>query len=505
MFENNTSNSTKPTSTHGAMALNAPQDHTVENPSDLLKSRGVSAITPGAVHVTPTTSNTEAISREVVKEVNFGAKIATLQPSQLSMLTTEERESQMSRAHSSLTIESSDRQILGAPQPPEAILEAKPGAYSVKSSQDDMATRKDPKARYRKMHQQDTSSKSTQMEEKQRMESLGYHAEHMSSNTDVQYQKRFEENVFGAEDFLEKPKNSFDPIESWDAQTKDQEVKMFDTHPDQSKPRFPEHEQDGQVTEPRGIVVTGDRGMATHPDTMYGTNLPGNSGPYQDYGLAIAVAVNEDDDDRFLPWALEYEPDAKPPIYLNRRFRLYMIATACLFFLVILTVIIGLFVLRGGSSTSLNDAPTFAPTSLQDSAYFKLFAQSLNYQEWQFTEDSPYGRAAKWIMEEDERKLSPFDESLIQRYLLAVFYFITTSNGESLWRSCNPDFTNSSNEICDFETYTINEEEEVEYIPKPSYRWLSKVHECDWAGNLCDDSSTTRAIDLRKLFLCKNV
>ena len=427
------------------------------------------------------------------------AKTVTVHPDQLSVITAEDRESQMSRSHSGYDLNSFDRQTLRAPQPPGAILESKPGAQSVISSDDDMATRKDPKARYRTLHQEDIPSKFAEMNEKQSNESFVRYTEYLSPRTDAEYQKQFEEKVFETTRHLEKPEDSFDPTDSWDALSKDQDTKMFDNHADPNKLRFPEQEQAGQVAEPHGIVVTGDRGMATHPDTMFGTTLPGNFGPSQDNGLAVAVAVDEDDDDRFLPSAIEYDPDAKPPLYLNRRFRLYMIATLCLFFLVIFTIIIGFVVLRGGSSTSLNNnAPTFAPTTLEEGAYFQQFAQSLGYQEWQFIEDSPYGRAAKWIMEEDERDLSQYDDGLIQRFLLAVFYFITTSNGQSPWLSCNPDFTNSSNEMCDFQTYTLNSVDEVVYIPKPSYRWLSKVHECEWAGNLCDDSNITRAIELCK-------
>ena len=133
--------------------------------------------------------------------------------------------------------------------------------------------------------------------------------------------------------------------------------------------------------------------------------------------------------------------------------------------------------------------------------YFQQFAESLGYQEWNFAVDSPHGRAAKWIIEEDERELSPYDDGLLQRFLLAVFYFTTTSNGQTPWLSCNPDFTNSSNEMCDFQTYTMNSSGHVVNKPVSSYRWLSKVHECAWAGNMCDDSNITRAIELRKFLL----
>jgi hypothetical protein len=241
-------------------------------------------------------------------------------------------------------------------------------------------------------------------------------------------------------------------------------------------------------THPQGFEVTGDQGITAQADDMYATTMQGNRESFQDNALKVAVTMKEDVDD----------PKVKLQRYHHCRLRFYMLAV-CLFYLAILALIIGFVVVHGGLSTSWNNnAPTFAPTSLHDSLYFQQFAQSLGYQEWDFTIDSPYGRAAKWIMEEDERNLSESDTSLTQRFLMAVLNFITSSNGEYPWLSCNPDFTNSSNENCDFEMYTINEKDKVVYYPMPSYRWLSKVHECDWAGNVCDEFIVTRAIRLCK-------
>ena len=44
--------------------------------------------------------------------------------------------------------------------------------------------------------------------------------------------------------------------------------------------------------------------------------------------------------------------------------------------------------------------------------------------------ETPHSSAADWILHNDQR--------LIQRYALAVFYFHSTRNGSSPWRSCNP-------------------------------------------------------------------
>ena len=55
-----------------------------------------------------------------------------------------------------------------------------------------------------------------------------------------------------------------------------------------------------------------DLGVSGGPDLDYEKNTE---------GLAVAVPVAGEDDS--IPEAVEYDPDAKPPLYRNRRFRLY--------------------------------------------------------------------------------------------------------------------------------------------------------------------------------------
>jgi hypothetical protein len=40
-------------------------------------------------------------------------------------------------------------------------------------------------------------------------------------------------------------------------------------------------------------------------------------------GLAVAMAVDTTAEDEFIYVAIEYDPDTKPPLYKNRRFRMY--------------------------------------------------------------------------------------------------------------------------------------------------------------------------------------
>ena len=81
------------------------------------------------------------------------------------------------------------------------------------------------------------------------------------------------------------------------------------------------------------------------------------------------------------------------------------------------------------------------------------------------TEGSAQNRAWKWLLEEDKLFICPYDTNVVQRYVLAVFYYSTS--GES-WHSC----ADNNNTPC----------------PRGSdtYRWLTGASECNWFGVDCD-------------------
>ena len=240
-------------------------------------------------------------------------------------------------------------------------------------------------------------------------------------------------------------------------------------------------------------LTTESRGIGGAPDVAYGTAGGGSN------DLAVAVAIPEDEDQPFFPAAVEYDPDSKPPLLKNRRFRLYAISGFVLFVIIIVTVILAVVVFKKSPGYGSSDAPSLAPTSTSDAQYFQQFALAHGHNDWDFASDSPQGRAAQWIIDEDERDLGADHATLTQRYLLAVFYFTTTQNGVLPWRSCNPDPLDSAITACEYERYTIDGET-VKYVPEASFRWLSKEDECIWAGVICNDVSVTMAIDLSKCF-----
>jgi hypothetical protein len=247
-------------------------------------------------------------------------------------------------------------------------------------------------------------------------------------------------------------------------------------------------------------LTTESRGIGVAPDVTYGTTRGGSNHE----NLAVAVAIEDGENERFLPAAIEYDPDSKPPLIKNRRFRLYIISGILLFVIVIITVILGVVVFKKQPGYGASDAPSLAPTSTMDAKYYQQFAQVLGYNDWSFTSDSPQGAAAQWIIEEDARNLDVDNETLTQRYLLAVFFYTTTQNGALSWRSCSPDPFDSTIAECNFQFYTILDNDTVSYVPEPSFRWMSGVDECSWAGIICNERNVLIAIQLGKCLASPN-
>ncbi len=95
-------------------------------------------------------------------------------------------------------------------------------------------------------------------------------------------------------------------------------------------------------------------------------------------------------------------------------------------------------------------------------------------------EGSPHSRAADWIMFEDPLALPPNEPGVFQRYQMALFYFLTTNNGEKPWRSCNPPSRNETDE-CLYIAHIFDD-----MGNRSATRWLSGTHECEWIGVFCD-------------------
>ena len=164
--------------------------------------------------------------------------------------------------------------------------------------------------------------------------------------------------------------------------------------------------------------------------------------------LAVAVAV-EEDNNAFIPSAVEYDPDAKLPVYKNHRFRVYSLLS-CTILIIMVACSIAVFAVLEKDRSSANMVPTEAPTCLRcTSEFIEYIELEVGIQKLS-DPTSPEYMAKEWIIHEDEMQLMPTDKSFVQRYLLAAFYFDTHQVAD--WRSCNqqsPDPATDETDECD--------------------------------------------------------
>jgi Leucine-rich repeat (LRR) protein len=234
------------------------------------------------------------------------------------------------------------------------------------------------------------------------------------------------------------------------------------------------------------VTTTADRGIAMAPDLEYGTGLIGAGGE----GLAIAVAIEEDDDDIFIPSAVEYDPDAKPPLYKNRRFRLY----AFLAFFTIVVVAVGASIATAlAGPGSMPPPPTLAPTTARETLGIRSSVAQVVGRDRLDDPSSPYSKALDWMTFDDPLELTPEDPNFMQRYTAAYLYFATTVDGP--WMSCNPPKNpRTDTALCSYKY--LSQLLPPDFIDKPSSAWLSSAPECQWAGVVCNEQDVIRSIDL---------
>jgi len=248
-------------------------------------------------------------------------------------------------------------------------------------------------------------------------------------------------------------------------------------------------------------------GAAIVPEVEHGVDDRGmtNGGPSVDYGefdneegLAVAVAVSPDEDEAFIPAAIEYDPDSKPPLLKNRRFRLYTCAAAILLVVAVAGVVVGVTMntsKKGETELEYVDAtprPTASPTPQPTPAFYLDAVGDTIYNlvgDKMYDEGSPYALAADWIVNYDPMQLGPRDPNIAQRYLLSMLFF--EWNGMD-WTECTP--TDDPNDIdCEATCYDWLFGDPFDCQKK---RWLSNSHECEWLGVTCPEDKSVRGLEL---------
>ena len=220
--------------------------------------------------------------------------------------------------------------------------------------------------------------------------------------------------------------------------------------------------------------------LLSGPDDKNGLEY-GEYGGDEEEGLAVAVAV-EEGDDMYLPAAIEYDPDAKPPMYLNRRFRMYMCLAITAVFVGTIGAVLGI--------TMTNEAVS------QEIPYRTTLGIRENVARFVDNEElddhtSPYRKALDWIMYTDPMAITPDSPRFVQRYLLAYFYYATTV--KKPWIECNPP-VNGESETCKY-TY-IEDLLEDRKVVRNGHRWLTGSDECLWISVDCDTLFQVRGVEL---------
>jgi len=251
--------------------------------------------------------------------------------------------------------------------------------------------------------------------------------------------------------------------------------------------------QQGGSGEPTGNV---DHGVSNEPDLEHGEGGM-NEGP----GLVEAVQV-EDENEEFIPAAVEFDPDSKkPPIYKDPKIRNCGICVICLVLLLAVGLSVGLTQTLGTkkkevrSSQAPSSQPTQAPTSDREKSLVNDLIVDILKDPDPPVDDSPQGKARDFILNKDILQLTIDDdtqeedkERITQRFVLAAFAYATNSEE---WHYCGTPADPNGNCIYDFFDRAANK-----YVETLASSWLGKGHECDWFGVRCDDEKKVVSIEL---------
>jgi hypothetical protein len=111
-----------------------------------------------------------------------------------------------------------------------------------------------------------------------------------------------------------------------------------------------------------------------------------------------------------------------------------------------------------------------------------LLTNGISDSEELNTPGSPQNLAASWLIDSDLAYACPDDPDLVQRYVMAVFYYSTEGDD---WARCSApsDFEDSviideANRNCD--------------LSLGGNAWLTPSSECTWAGLDCEDDVMVR-------------
>jgi hypothetical protein len=257
------------------------------------------------------------------------------------------------------------------------------------------------------------------------------------------------------------------------------------------------------------------------------------------FGLAVATAIDPDGEEAYIYNAIEYDPDSKPPLHKNRRFRVYsylalLLITSEFYAMVdfsLLTIalasspgilmhactsllklpspapkvsiaLVVIFATAASKSDEIVEeyytlSPSISPTQSPITDRMtsgileqleagvlrrgEIFASIMNKEHGN---TDPRVLALNWILHIDNMQLLSDDINLYQRYALAVLAYTLDSRA---WFQCGDPGENYTEISC----LVLDANSTKEFGS-----WLSSTSECTWFGVICSDDGVVRGVDL---------
>ncbi|KAL7478333.1 hypothetical protein ACHAW6_004102 [Cyclotella cf. meneghiniana] len=241
-----------------------------------------------------------------------------------------------------------------------------------------------------------------------------------------------------------------------------------------------------------------DQSMRDHSsiDIVEDTSPPRQG--YSNDGLVVATKVESSEDNEAIYAAIEYDSVSKPPMYNNRRCRLYTSMS-----LLMITIIVALVVVYSTKKRKeevaqqqviyVTEVPTLPPTTDREALglnnMIEEYVLQSNATFHGMAKDDPRWLALDWILHKDGMQLGKNDLNLYQRYVLVLLAFQFDSLAWSLCGGNYIDGDIAGNATCTIENENTTDATE-EYV-----RWLTSTNECKWYGVTCLDGKV-RGLEL---------
>eukprot|EP00978_Attheya_sp_CCMP212_P029307 scaffold103639_cov67-Attheya_sp.AAC.6 len=215
-----------------------------------------------------------------------------------------------------------------------------------------------------------------------------------------------------------------------------------------------------------------------------------------------------------IPFAhpMEYDPDRKPKIIQRerkRKMRFWVLTGLAGTLVVALIIVVAVVVTSNKAEKDKNvpitsiDGVANVPTEAPTQSRVSCIARRAAFVSDPSTLDdpaSPQSRALSWITNEDPLGLdcTGTNQSLLQRYALAVFYFSTTKD-DSKWLGCGPTEEPTDTDCTAFQLLSSGkvplENRKYREIPNQK-QWLKGTNECEWYGISCQAEGRVVGIKL---------